>query len=202
MSSPPPLRRGAYYHIFNRGNNGEDLFVENRNYSFFLERCARYIEPVAFTYAYCLMKNHFHLLIRTKTEEVQREDATALGTSNTSLEPSRQFGRLFNSYAKAFSRRYGRTGSLFEHPFQRLEVKTESHLQWLVAYVHRNPEQHGFVDDFRVWPCSSHNELASDRPTRLQRDAVIEWLGGVEEFLDFHASPIGRRRMPSIKLEG
>jgi hypothetical protein len=68
MPGPASLEYGAYYHIYNRGINGENVFREKRNYRFFLQRYAKYVEPVAFTYAYCLMKNHFHFLIRTKTQ--------------------------------------------------------------------------------------------------------------------------------------
>ena len=62
-----PLHPGVFYHIYNRGNNGEDLFIEARNYPYFLALYAKYVEPVAETFAYCLMKNHFHLLVRIKT---------------------------------------------------------------------------------------------------------------------------------------
>ena len=79
MPSPAPLRRGTYYHIYNRGNNRENLFVENGNYTYFLERYFKYIEPVACTYAYCLMRNHFHLLIRTKAEEEQHQTGSTIG---------------------------------------------------------------------------------------------------------------------------
>ena len=67
MSSPSPLELGKYYHIYNRGNNGESIFLEDRNYTYFLQLYIKYIEPIALTYAYCLLRNHFHFLIRTKT---------------------------------------------------------------------------------------------------------------------------------------
>jgi hypothetical protein len=69
MTKPEPLQFGQYYHIYNRGNNGETLFCEDRNYPYFLELYAKYIEPVAETYADCLMSNHFHLLVRIKDYE-------------------------------------------------------------------------------------------------------------------------------------
>ena len=66
MSKPVLLQPGRYYHIYNRGNNRENLFLEERNYRHFLKLYARYVAPVADTYAYCLLKNHFHLLVRIK----------------------------------------------------------------------------------------------------------------------------------------
>jgi REP element-mobilizing transposase RayT len=64
-----PLVPGMYYHIYNRGNNREDLFIEKRNYPYFLSLYKKHIEPIADTYAYCLLRNHFHTSLRIKTEE-------------------------------------------------------------------------------------------------------------------------------------
>jgi REP element-mobilizing transposase RayT len=66
--TPPPLEPGCYYHIYNRGNNGEDLFREQRNYAYFFKLYAHLVSPVADTFVYCLMRNHFHLLIRIKDD--------------------------------------------------------------------------------------------------------------------------------------
>ena len=66
MPNPEPLLRGQYYHIYNRGNNGETIFRDARNYPYFLKLYAEYVEPVAETYAYCLLPNHFHFLVRIR----------------------------------------------------------------------------------------------------------------------------------------
>ncbi len=62
------LEPDRIYHIYNRGINGENIFKEERNYRYFLEKYAQYIEPIADTFAYCLLKNHFHIAIRTRSE--------------------------------------------------------------------------------------------------------------------------------------
>jgi putative transposase len=173
MSAIIPLRRGAYYHIYNRGNNRENLFAEARNYAYFLDLYVRHIEPIAETFAYCLMKNHFHLLVRVKD-------------SSDGVEPSRCFSNLFNAYARAFNRGYGRTGALFQRPFSRIEVTNDRYFATLVIYIHRNPQKHGFVADFRDWPYSSYHALASARPTRLRRDAVLAWFGDRAAFIAAH----------------
>ena len=69
MPGPEPLQPGQYYHIYNRGINGEPLFREERNHRHFLKLWAKYIEPLADTYAYCLLNNHFHFLVRIKELE-------------------------------------------------------------------------------------------------------------------------------------
>ena len=188
MTSPSPLEYGQYYHIYNRGNNGENLFLEERNYPYFLKLYAHHILPVADTYAYCLLRNHFHVLVRIKTEE---EQAQTLRVSETlgvfkPQSPSHQFGNLFNAYAKAINKAYDRTGSLFEHPFGRVPITSESHLVHLVAYIHQNPQKHGFVTDFRAWPYSSYHAVISQKPTRLERDEVLAWFQGVAAFEEAH----------------
>jgi hypothetical protein len=188
MSNPQPLAYDSFYHIFNRGNNGETLFRERRNYPFFLERYVRYIEPVAETYAYCLMNNHFHLLIHTRTPDEQHAyaDAHGIGQRFTPKPPSQAFGTLFNAYARAINTGYGRSGSLFEHPFHRIPVETGAYLWRLVVYIHRNPQHHGFAPDFRSWSFSSYRAIVSSRPTRVQRAKVLAWFGNVETFVQAH----------------
>ncbi|SFF48467.1 transposase [Sunxiuqinia elliptica] len=67
--SIPPLEHNHFYHIYNRGINSCNLFQENTNYEYFLSLYARYISPVANTYAWVLMRNHFHLLVKIKGED-------------------------------------------------------------------------------------------------------------------------------------
>ncbi len=193
MASPSPLEYAAYYHIYNRGINGANLFVDDPNYHFFLQRYARYIEPVASTYAYCLMRNHFHFLIRTKAPEEQGGPGRA--------EPSQQFSNLFNAYAKAFNRMYKRTGSLFEHPFHRIQVTTDARFARLITYIHQNPQLHGFVDDFREWPFSSYHAILSEGPTRVVRDVVLEWCGGRAGFVDSHSVRVDVEPISGMVLE-
>src|SRR5215211_2852907 len=69
MTSPSPLLYDAYYHIYNRGVNGEDIFVQERNYDLFLKLFEKHLIPVADLFAYCLLRNHFHLSVRIKSEE-------------------------------------------------------------------------------------------------------------------------------------
>ena len=76
MQTKVPIEHGKYYHIYNRGNNGIDVFLETENYYHFLRLYAKYIEPIADTFAWCLLKNHFHFLVRIK--ELSEIDPTNL----------------------------------------------------------------------------------------------------------------------------
>jgi REP element-mobilizing transposase RayT len=74
MTSPPPLLFDTYYHIYNRGINRENIFIEERNYDYFLQLYEKHIEPVVDTFGYCLLRNHFHLLVRVKSkDEIQSQ---------------------------------------------------------------------------------------------------------------------------------
>ncbi len=189
-----PLERGCTYHIYNRGNNRENLFREKRNYVHFLNLYHRHIVPIALTFAYCLLKNHFHLLVYLKTEEEIREDYRDLtGLQNLSgLEklikrpPSRAFSNLFNAYTKSINRAYDRTGSLFERPFHRRRVDSDRYFYQLIIYIHQNPQHHQFVDDFRDWPYSSYNAIISDKPTQIARDEVLNRFDNVYGFIEQH----------------
>jgi putative transposase len=166
------LEPGKYYHIFNRGIDGTNIFLETRNYAYFLDLYGKHVQPVAETFAFCLLRNHFHLCIRVKTSEVP--DAT------------QGFANFFNAYAKAINKTYARTGSLFEHRFHRLEVTSEAYCMRLVHYIHFNPQKHGFVADFREYPYSSYRAFLSDKPTKLQRTQVLDWFGGHAGFDTIH----------------
>ena len=92
------------------------------------------------------------------------------------MTPSQQFGNLFNAYSKAMNKAYGRTGSLFERPFERIEITSKSHLFHLVPYIHRNPQTHHLIADFREWPFSSYHTLCSTRPPTC---VAMLWLPGL-----------------------
>jgi putative transposase len=179
MTNPTPLQRGRTYHIYNRGVNRENIFCEERNYRYFLQLYARHVAPIAETYAYCLLGNHFHFLVRIRAPSEVEDPATT-------KEPSRCFSNLFNAYAKALNKARDRTGTLFQRPFGRIEVTSDGYLAWLVVYINQNAQKHGFVDDFRDWPYSSYRAYLSAKPTQLQREEVLRWFNGPEGFAMAH----------------
>jgi putative transposase len=122
MTSPSPLLYDTYYHIYNRGTNRENIFIEERNYEYFLKLYEKHIEAIADTFAYCLLRNHFHVLIRIKSEEEIKQTLKVSKTFRVSDHPSKKFSDFFNAYAKAINKAYNRTGSLFQHPFGRVPV--------------------------------------------------------------------------------
>ena len=183
-----PLEFGKYYHIYNRGNNGIDVFLDNGNYEYFLKLYHQYIHPIAKTYAWCLMKNHFHLLVYIRDKKEILIDALEYSTVDKPkiLEPSKQFGHLFNAYTQAVNKKYNRTGSLFEKPFERKRVTSEKYLQNLMFYIHNNPVHHGFTKTIKEYPWSSYGSIISEKPIKIERGDIFEIFGSKDNFINYH----------------
>lgn len=156
MSSPQPLKFGYVYHIYNQGNNRESIFKEQRNYIYFLKLYKKYVSPISDTFAYCLLNNHFHFLLRVKEQdEIDLKEIKP---------PSQYFSNMFNAYTKAINKAYNRKGSLFQRPFQRKIIPSEEYFYQLVDYIHFNPIKHGFVNHIKDWPYSSYHRTNPHRP--------------------------------------
>jgi REP element-mobilizing transposase RayT len=145
-----PLQEGKYYHIYNRGNNRETLFYTESNYKYFLKKYDKYLSEYIDTYAYCLLPNHFHLLISVK----ELKD-TPLETGNKKVQTleqiiSFQFRKFFTSYAMSINLQKNRTGSLFQKSFKRKEVANDTYFSNLILYIHANPQLHGLIDDLKA----------------------------------------------------
>ncbi len=203
MEQKVALLHGNYYHIYNRGNNGIDIFLETENYYHFLRLYAKYIEPIADTYAWCLLKNHFHILVRIKDKsEINESDLTYNTTERPKvIEPSRQFSHLFNAYTQAINKRHERTGSLFEKNFQRKLVSSERYFQKLIFYIHNNPVHHGFVKQMSLYPWSSYESTVSEKPTLLKRNEVFGLYGTKEDFIDFHRQEQNTNEILDVLIE-
>ncbi len=183
------LEYGKYYHVYNRGNNGQDIFFENENYVFFLNRLDQYITPFCDIISWVLLKNHFHLLVYVKTPE---EIKLAQLKYNTVEIPKKidvhlQFGHFFNSYAKAINKRFKRTGSLFEKNFERLEITDKKYFKNLIHYIHNNPVKHNFTEHIWDYAWSSYGSIISHKSTKLNREFVLELFKNENEFKLYHA---------------
>ncbi|MUV05312.1 hypothetical protein GN157_16480 [Flavobacterium rakeshii] len=164
------LYKGCTYHIYNRGINGCAIFNNEDNKKYFLKLFDKYLSDIVKVYAYCLMDNHFHLLINVNEEEKKVVQA---------------FSNLFNAYAKAFNKYTERTGSLFEKHFKRINVTDEDYIKRLIVYIHLNPKHH-FDLDFEDFMFSSYKAFISEKETKLERDYVLELFGDRDNFIFVH----------------
>ena len=168
----------TFFHVYNRGNNKEDIFKEDKNYSYFLKLVRQHLLDVAEIYAYCLLKNHFHIVLRIKDKsEIPDKYVDKVHVP---------FSNLFNAYSKAMNKAYNRTGSLFQEHLKRNKTKDENYLINLILYVHLNPVKHKFCDDFREYKHPSFLSYISDKPSSLTREFVLELFGGKDNFTFQH----------------
>lgn len=168
---------GAYYHLYNRGVNRKTIFFETRNYLYFLFNIERYLLPVADLVAYCLMPNHYHLLIFIKqTSEVTSEVSP---TSEVTSEVSKAMMKISVSYTKTINTNYGRVGPLFQGAFQAKQVESDLYLSHLIGYIHLNPVASELVESPEEWNFSSFHDYISLDPREIKHMNSIEHLGGV-----------------------
>ena len=174
---------GHYYHIYNRGINSSKIFYEEENYAYFMRLYEKYISPVADTFAWCLLSNHFHFFVRIKA--LSEIDNRELNTSNE-INASRQFSHLFNAYTQAMNKKYSRTGSLLEKPFKRKQIQDEKYFNRLIYYIHNNPIHHAIVNDLDDYYWSSYKLYLSGKPSKLIDLEIIKLFDGLENFIFFH----------------
>lgn len=118
----------GYYHLYNRGAHRLDLFRNDADYIFLLKYLRKLTESCNITViAYCLMSNHYHLLLR----------------QNGEIAISKLMQALFNIYTKAFNTKYCHTGTIFEGPYKAIAVESTPYLLQLCRYIHRNPLEAG-----------------------------------------------------------
>jgi len=199
MQQIEPLIPGNYYHIYNRGIDSCNLFAKPDNFEYFLSLYDKYISPVADTFAWVLMPNHFHFLIRLKEEAEVAASLHLTGFENLSgvevKPPHQHFSNLFNAYTKAFNKRTGRHGALFERPFKRKTIDNEGYLKQVILYIHNNPVHHGFCSHPMEYPWSSYLTCVSIKPTKLHRDRVIGWFDNEANFKYVHNQKVDVERI-------
>ncbi|SKB46108.1 REP element-mobilizing transposase RayT [Salegentibacter holothuriorum] len=168
-----PIIADRYYHIYNRGNNKQSIFFEEKNYDYFISLIVKYLIPVANIYSYCLIKNHFHILIKTKTDI-------------PNLKISKALSNLFNAYAKAINKAYSRSGSLFQDRFKRKIIENEEYLETLIIYIHLNPRNHKLIEDFRAYRHSSYSKIISTENSFLSKEQIIDLFYDKSNFASVH----------------
>ncbi|MCB2197696.1 MAG: transposase [Bacteroidetes bacterium] len=218
----PLLENDRYYHIYNRGNNYENIFIKEKDYLHFLKLLEIFILPVADIYAWCLMKNHFHLLVRikeekeigylnsknAKSENPEVKWATYLlekPTKEYNRKPNvlQQFKHIFNAYASWFNINHPRRGSLFEFNYKRKLVESKKQLINLIVYIHCNPVHHGFVDDIIEYPWTSYDSILSDENSFIDNVRILNLFDDKENFKYVHRTKMNflNQELNGLELE-
>ncbi|RPH95285.1 MAG: transposase [Calditrichaeota bacterium] len=147
-----PLLDGFGYHIYNRVNDDVQLFYGDSDYCLFLKlwRESRF-EECCRLYAYCLMPNHYHLLLKF---------------THADQFPGKM-SRLFDRYLKKLNRTIQHSGRFFDNRFKNKIITDDSFLVYLCTYIHRNPLEAGLVQQLEEWPYSNYLEFVGKRRGKL-----------------------------------
>lgn len=187
------------YHIYNRSNDGELLFHSDANRYYFLKRLDHFLSPYLDVYAWNLLPNHFHLVVRVKHKaEICRHltDKNLLTASEMSFLKNMDvnkliyvaFKRFFTSYAMAFNKLHNRKGNLFHRRFKRVYIEDNHQLTQVLIYVHTNAQKHGLTRHFTHHKWTSYHSILSSKSTKIPRHKILEWFGGEKEFLKVHSA--------------
>jgi len=196
------FEKGHLYHIYNQGNNRQVIFFNPENYLYFLQKIRIHILPYCDVLAWCLMPNHFHLMVRVNCLEVEMNTfspgAILSRTRTDTLQKS--IGILLASYTRAINNQEKRSGSLFRNETKaecltcpngiqpsfyntnagtliNVELPEELYPQLCYSYILNNPVKAGLVSKAIDWTYSSVRDAAGKRNGRLINREVIEEYG-------------------------
>jgi REP element-mobilizing transposase RayT len=151
------LLPGQVYHVYNRGANRGTIFLQRENYLFFLRRFREKVDSKQATViAWCLMPNHFHLLLRIETGEF-----------------SKRMHAFATGFSKAINKQYERSGALFQGRFQAKHVDDDGYLAHLSRYIHLNPVEAQLVPAPDNWEFSSYRDYLGLRNGTLSTKEII-----------------------------
>jgi REP element-mobilizing transposase RayT len=182
MARPPrPLLVDGVYHVFNRGVARLPIFTDTRDRVRFLAELAEVVDYCSWgCLAYCLMGNHFHLLVTTPNPDLDRG-----------------MQHLQSVYAQRFNRRHEREGHLFHRRYGTSVLADDDLIRYVARYIVQNPVRAGVCRRPGDWPWSSHRATLGHvrRPTFLAAESLLRLFGGQSEYGDY-VDP-GARRPPS-----
>jgi len=160
-----------YYHIYNRGVNRQAIFFVDHNWTFLLRRLRKHFLPdLVEIIAYCLMPNHYHLMVLVKSDDFSHKVMQPFGTS----------------YTKAINKEQGRVGALFQGRFKGKHIAKDNYLLHLSRYIHRNPVEAGLVSKLMDWEFSSYRDYIGQRTGTLPKPSIIlEQFTSVEDYAAF-----------------
>lgn len=194
-----PLLPGNTYHLFSRAIGDDKIFVCDENYRFFLAKLKGYTNCVCTLYAYTLIPNHFHLLVKIHTndqlircyEDTYDVDYHVMN-HDLSAFVMKKFSNFLNCYAKSFNSIYDRKGSLFIHRMCRTRITKESGFYKVLWYIHKNAVHHGLANEVGEWRYDSFNAILNEDHSNVS-DEILKWFGGKREYIQFHERVITRK---------
>ena len=169
------MEPGLFYHVCNRAVGNDVLFKHFFDYNDWMTDIEKIILPVANLHAYCMLDNHYHLLVRI------HENASG-------IEFSQSINRLQSIHAKRINYKYRRKGGLFISPFNRIPIKDDEQLAWIFWYIHRNPLHHIKTGNWKDYPYSSFSYYEQNRAFFIDTSYMYNFFGGQDQLIKHHES--------------
>ncbi len=162
---------GHIYHIYNRGNNRQQIFFRPDNYLTFLNKIKKELLPYCEILTYCLMPNHFHIMVLVKEASVTNENPTNQNLNNG-------IGILLRSYTRLMQQQEHFTGSLFQQKTKAKDLEdvkgtTINYIEQCAHYIHRNPLQSNLVRNLKEWRFSSYPDYLGIRNDKLCSKEIL-----------------------------
>ncbi|MFA5804020.1 MAG: transposase [Melioribacteraceae bacterium] len=155
----------TYHHIYNRGTLQTNIFFEEEDFNYFLNRLRKFKDKYEIKIiSFCLLNNHFHLFAKQ---------------TNDKLKIGKFISDQLNAHTKFMNKKYNRTGVLFEGPAKTKFVKEKIYYKWIVEYILLNPVEAKLVDNVTKWKYSTANEL-------LVKDK--NWITSIDELIMIYGS--------------
>ncbi|HPW67736.1 MAG TPA: transposase [Salinivirgaceae bacterium] len=168
----------AYFHIVNHSVDGRKLYYDPGDYKTYLYLFKKELDYKVTVIAYCLMPNHFHLLLRQNESE-----------AITSL-----LEKTHKKYACYYNKKYDRKGRIFRSPLNHIETPTDTYLLNACAYIHGNPVQAGLVGFPEEWEYSNFREYLRMRKGTLYSEQFLMDYIGNPEFYRLNVIDIARKK--------
>jgi REP element-mobilizing transposase RayT len=152
--------KGKYYHVYNRGCNKEPIFFTEDNYRYLIKKFKQYSHQYEIEiFAYCLMPNHYHLLVKQKSD----------------VSISKFIQVVFNGYSQAINKQENRSGTIFQGKAKGIEVVSEKQIISLLCYIHNNPAKTGLVHQAEDWEFSDYQEWIGMRKRESKNKLLSEY---------------------------
>ena len=194
LTSIMVFSQNELYHVYNRGNNKQRIFFNEKNYIYFLKKVRKFILPYCEILSYCLMPNHFHFLIYA-VEQTIRNKLIGRQEKNVLSEGIRN---LLQTYSKGINKQNNSTGSLFQQTTKAKIISSIDHGVRCLHYIHQNPVKAKLVRKIEDWPYSSFSDFIGKRNGTLCNKKLAFDLLKMNPETFYHDS---YRRLTSEKIQ-
>ena len=178
------------FHLYTRVSGNENIFRQDRNYLFFLDKINFYLSPYLEIHGYCLVPQRFSLLVTFRScEEIRKilQISDEVEIPNTHQFLMQPVSNLLNSYSKSYNKMYGRKGALFIDYIKRDKIQGDVNVKNRLRNIHQIPVENLVSDSITNWKYSSYKAyLHLEKPSRLSRENVMKLFEGKDDYVAFH----------------